>query len=258
MTRRICLIISGLILFCLCLSCTKAEFKVDNFPLQETGLPDKLSPQENRDEVVLAIEDSVTVSVWGQDNLTRQVTVDSEGYIHYPLINKIKSAGLTINELQEKLSVGLSRYYVNPDVTINPVELSGQRYFVLGEVYKPGKFILNNQISILEAVSFAGGMNTDAGDYVVLLRKQKNELLVYSVPLSYDKLTVEHITSVTMQIHAGDVLYVAPGDIVDVERFMKRINNILNPLLAIERGVLYWPALVNAINGSSGKLIINP
>lgn len=241
-----------------CISCTNPELSKDSYAIPHPDTNEEISIPKMSDDIKLAAGDSLTVNVWGQDALTKEVTLDSSGDIYYPFIGKVKASGRTIEQLQATVTEKLSQYYVDPKVTVMPKNLAGQRYYILGEVNQPGKFEIKAQTAVLEAVASAGGPNKDAGKTVILLRKQENKLLIISIPLQYSNLTENNIPSLTMQVRAEDILYLAPSKIANVEKFMIRLNNILNPILALERGILYWPELVKAIDGSSGQQIILP
>ncbi len=238
------------------IACTPPELTVDTYALGQPPPQEGPSPVIIPDDLTLASGDILLVDVWGQDKMEQQVTLDSAGYIYYLLIGKVKASGLTIDQLQAVVTRKLSHYYVDPKVSIIPETLAGQRYYILGEVESPGKFTIESQTAVLEAVASAGGPNQDAADLVILLRKDEETLQVFSIPLQYSDLTANNVYSVTMQVKADDILYLPPSNIADVERFMVRLNNILNPLLSLERGILYWPALVDALGGSSGEVLV--
>ena len=248
-----------LIIFCFC--CTSC-FKLDNSTENRT-IP--LSNNEGKDfsakipiDTQLAAGDVLMITVWNQPLLTKEVTLDATGHIYYPFIGKVKSAGLTIEQLQTELKQKLSSYYNDPELTIAPVNLAGQHYYVLGEVDKPGKFIITAHTTVIEAVSSAGGPNDDAGKTILLLHKQEDRLLISSLPFEYSNMTENNIASLTMQVRANDILYLPPSNIANIEKFMLRLNNILSPLLSLERGILFWPELINVIDGSSEQQLILP
>ncbi len=243
----------------LCISCSKQEPSTENhtIPYSDTA-EDRSFVAELPADTTLAAGDTLMVSVWNQEALTKEVTLDATGNIYYPFIGKIKASGLTIEQLQAEMEQQLSYYYNDPKLTVAPKNLAGQQYYVLGEVSKPGKFIIKAHTTVLEAVSSAGGPNKDAGKTILLLHKQKDSLLITSMPLQYSNMKESHLSAVTMQVRADDILYLAPSKIANLEKFMIRLNNILNPLLALERGILYWPELVKAIDGSSNQQILLP
>jgi polysaccharide export outer membrane protein len=232
-------------------SCATTEVNKKSYTIPLHQPEDSSSTAAEAEEIKLAAGDVLMISVWGQDKLTKEVTLDATGNIYYPFIGKIKAAGQTIEEVQAEMKEKLSRYYTTPDLTITPKNLAGQQYYVLGEVSKPGNFPIKSQLNIISAISSAGGPNKDAGETVILLRKQQDHLLITGIPLQYSSLTANHISSVTTGIRAGDILYMAPSKIANAEQFMTRLNNILNPILSIERGIIFWPQLVDALEGSS-------
>ena len=233
-----------------------AEFSMKDYPAAVTKKAEQAVDQDGPQELRLAAGDSLNVEVWGQDNLTRQVTVDPVGAIHYPLIGTVQAAGMTVDELQAVLTKKIALFYKNPKVTVMPQDLAGQCYYVLGDVNSPGKFVLKAKTAVIEAAAVAGGPTENAGDYIILLRKTKNKLQIFSIPLQFQYLNEKHATAVAMQVQANDILYLPPSKISDVESFMRSVDTILNPLLSIERGVMYWPVFKEALKGSTGEVLV--
>lgn len=214
-------------------------------------------PVESSVEMKLAQGDTVNISVWGQENLSKSVKIDPDGNIYFPLAGKIKAAGLNTEQLAAQITILLQRYYIDPVVTVIPEELAGQGYYVLGEVGKPGKFIIQAQTAIMEAVAEAGGPSKDAADRVILLRRQTDKLHIYSLPFTYgNEIGQNNLASINTVLQPRDILYVPPSHIADAERFMSRLSTILTPLLDLERGILYWPQLVDALKGSSSEVLV--
>ncbi len=236
-------------------SCTNAKLSQGNFKLP---VPAAETSPLAQPELYLAPGDILSIEIWGQTELTKQVTIDATGAIYYPFIGKIQAAGHTVEQLQSQLTTKLSRFYVEPQVSIIPFKLKGRKYYVLGEVDQPGKFTLQTSMTVFEAIAAAGGPNQDSGKYVVLLRKKQDTLKFYSIPVKFEDLTNQHLYSMTMQVQANDVLYMPPSNFAATERFMKRLDSILNPILSLESGILYWPSLVSAIEGSSSKEVLIP
>ncbi|MCI5147397.1 MAG: polysaccharide export protein, partial [Candidatus Electrothrix sp. AR3] len=214
-------------LFCLTIlvACgnKKTEVTIDTYPVHEQKTEEIVDHRLDTDEVQLAAGDTVNIKVWGQEDLNEQMTLDLKGNIYYPLIGKVKAQGLTLAQLQSRLVKKLSVYYVTPQVTVIPVNLAGQHYYILGEVNNPGKFTLKAQTSVLEATAVAGGPNDDAGDMLVLFRKQKKKLQMISLPLQLDGFAKKNMASAAMEIQANDILFLPPSTIASVEKFMKRL-----------------------------------
>jgi polysaccharide export outer membrane protein len=232
------------------------EFSVKDYPAALSKEAEQVAAPAGAEELRLAAGDALNIEVWGQDTLTRQVTVDPSGAIHYPLVGSIQAEGMTVEELQAALTKKLARYYHNPLVTVMPQDLAGQCYYVLGDVNSPGKFVLKAKTAVIEAAAAAGGPTQSAGEHIILLRKTENKLQIVSIPLQFKNLSGKHASALAMQVQARDILYLPPSRISDVESFMRSLDTILNPLLSIERGVMYWPVFKEALKGSSGEVLV--
>uniref|UniRef100_UPI004055C5E3 polysaccharide biosynthesis/export family protein n=1 Tax=Candidatus Electronema sp. TaxID=2698783 RepID=UPI004055C5E3 len=233
----------------------KAVFSQNSLPAAVPAAAKDLAA-DAAGELRLTAGDKLTVEVWGHDNLTKQVTLDLSGAMHYPLIGAVQAQGLTIEELRAVLTKKLSAYYVNPQVTVMPLDLAGQCYYVLGDVTNPGKFTLNAKTAVIEAAAAAGGPTKSAGEFIVLLRKAKDRIQVVSIPLGFQNLGEQNAASAAMLVQSGDILFLPPSRISDVESFMRSLDSILSPLLAVERGVMYWPVFKQALQGTSGEILV--
>ena len=131
--------------------------------------------------------------------------IDPEGYVSFTFIGKVKVAGLTLFEAQEYLQSVAGKYLDKPVVK---VRLLNFRVTFLGELVKEGSInIPNNQVSILEAIGWVGGL-TDFGDrgQVKVIRMDGDKASVQYVDLLDEKL----ITSPFYYLHPGDVIIVPP------------------------------------------------
>jgi polysaccharide biosynthesis/export protein len=112
----------------------------------------------------LGPEDELEIRVWSHDDLTRKVRVGLNGMISFPFVGEIKARGLTIGELQKELESRLGpKYLIDPRVSITIGEYKSQKFFVVGNVQKPGTFPLTKPIKIVEAISMAGGIASGTG-----------------------------------------------------------------------------------------------
>jgi polysaccharide export outer membrane protein len=97
--------------------------------------------------------------------------VDSDGFIPFPLIGRVKAVGSTPKELASQLTELLGKdYLVNPQVIVSVREYLSQKVQVLGAAEKPGVYYLNGPTTMLEILSKAGGLASTAGKQVILLR----------------------------------------------------------------------------------------
>jgi polysaccharide export outer membrane protein len=132
--------------------------------------------------------DELQIGVWREDQLQRAVMVLPDGTISFPLVGRISAAGQTTREIEQAISVGLAGKYVDgnvPDVTVAVSKTSGLQFSVIGKVRSPGSFTPGRYLTLLEAVSLAGGVDEFANlDNVVVVRKSGNGLVVIPVKLS--------------------------------------------------------------------------
>jgi polysaccharide export outer membrane protein len=122
-------------------------------------------------EYAIGPRDVLGISVWGQADLSRDYGVDSDGFIPFPLIGRVKAAGSTTKELAAQLTELLGKdYLVNPQVFVAVKEYLSQKVQVLGAAEKPGVYYLTGPTTLLEILSRAGGLASTAGKQVLLVR----------------------------------------------------------------------------------------
>ena len=110
----------------------------------------------------LGPEDVIKVDVWGEKDLTVDVTVRPDGGISLPLIHFVQAAGLTPMELANVITTKLREYYKAPQVTVIVTEINASKIYVVGNVLKPGHYPLRQETTVLQALSHAGGLTTFA------------------------------------------------------------------------------------------------
>jgi len=225
----------------------------------EKGLVDRQSDALDLSSFILGSGDEISINVWRNEDLKRTVQIDPSGNIYVPLAGKVEASGLTIFQLREKIVSGLSKYLVDPQVDINVFSLKSRKIHILGEVKSPGTFILDQNMLAWEAISQAGGFTTDANQKKVLLvRNEKGVARVAALNI-HDMLKTGKIDQ-DIHLRSGDVVYVPPSFIANLERFMIRFNNIISPFVTLERGIILGPEAVDVLRGKETKrdVIVSP
>ena len=155
--------------------------------------------------------DKINIQVYNEKELSGIYQVSPEGYITFPFIGEIKVDGLNIFTLATKISSKLKEGYLKePNVTVLVEEFVSKRIFVLGQVKKAGSFPIRRRMSVIEAISLAGGF-TNLADLsnVVVTRKGGD---------GREKRFIVDIKSIVNG--AKENFYLDAGDIVFVgERF---------------------------------------
>jgi polysaccharide biosynthesis/export protein len=111
---------------------------------------------------VIGPEDILDINVWKEPDMTRTVPVRPDGKISLPLINDVQAAGSTPQQLAANVTEKLRKYVQEPQVTVIVTAMNSQRIFVLGEVLRAGAFPLIPGMTVLQALSSAGGFTTFA------------------------------------------------------------------------------------------------
>src|SRR4051812_30047095 len=101
--------------------------------------------------------DKLTIDVYKNPDLSRQVTVQPDGLISISLVQSIQAAGLTPAQLKAELEKRLKEYLEVPTVTVIIDAIQSYRVYVTGKVQKPGVIISERPLTVLQALSLAGG-----------------------------------------------------------------------------------------------------
>lgn len=121
---------------------------------------------------VVAVEDVLEISVYGDPDLTRQVPVRPDGMISYTFVGDVPAAGRTIEEIRQELKSRLSTFLRSAEVTVIAREFGKQKVYVGGEVRQPGVFYLTPRENTLVDVVYRAGFTTEKGDlaHAILVR----------------------------------------------------------------------------------------
>jgi polysaccharide export outer membrane protein len=142
--------------------------------------------------------------VWKEPDLTLDVTVRPDGYITYPLLGDIAAATLTPAKLAENLSKQLQAYVQAPKVTVVVSQANSARFFVLGQVTKPGEFPLSGRSTVIQALALAGGLREFAkSESIVIVREDQSV-----VPVNYKRIAEGKDVSQNVVLMRGDTIVV--------------------------------------------------
>jgi polysaccharide export outer membrane protein len=171
-------------------------------PIAETG-------EEGRPLVQLGPGDSVTLSVFGQPEMNTTDFVADDGTITVPLAGPVPVRGLSPTEAARRIEQALrnGKILVDPHVTISAVVSRSQRVSVLGEVNKPGRYVIESNVAILDLLAEAGGVKETGSDTIYLLRTDKDGKAA-RYPINLASLSNGRQPPDTPTIQAGDQILV--------------------------------------------------
>jgi polysaccharide biosynthesis/export protein len=122
-------------------------------------------------DYTIGSQDILTITVYDQADLTGKYSVEADGSFTFPLIGRIKAAGLTLRQLETELKQQLANGYLkNPQVSVAIEQYRSQRVFVMGEVRAPGTYQLAGEMSVIEALARAGATTNEAADEIMIVR----------------------------------------------------------------------------------------
>lgn len=160
-------------------------------------------------EYILGPEDVLEISVWKNNDLSKQVQVRPDGRISLPLVGDVSAVGKTATQLTEEISSRLRAYMENPTVSILVKEVNSYQIYVLGEVNKPGKFPLKSKLTLLQAVTVAGGFTQVAArNKIVVFRFGKEGEGLTKIKASYDDIVIRDGQNQNIELKPGDLIVV--------------------------------------------------
>jgi polysaccharide export outer membrane protein len=157
--------------------------------------------------------DLVRVTVFGQPDLSAEVGMDDKGIVTLPLIGGIDVSGMTTSEIGARVADALRKgqYLLNPEVSVEVVQLRSQMVSVLGEVSRPGRYPIPGHLSVLELLATAGGLTAQADQTVTLLRRKTDAGKPESdvrIPIMLGETSTTERSPLDVELTNGDVVYV--------------------------------------------------
>jgi polysaccharide export outer membrane protein len=151
--------------------------------------------------------DVLDISVWKDEALTRSCVVRPDGAISFPLIGDVMAAGRTASQLKAEMGKQLDRYVPGVVVSIEVKQVNSLIIYVIGKVNAPGRFIMNTNVDVLQALATAGGLNIFAkSNDIKIFRQEKLKTTIF--PFEYDKVVDGKRLEQNIQLKRGDVVVI--------------------------------------------------
>jgi polysaccharide export outer membrane protein len=158
--------------------------------------------------------DTIAISVYQDPKLDRQIVIGPTGTISFPLAGRIQAQGMTPEALEKTLKSKLKdKYTTTPDVTVALIatarteEEEKPRFFITGEVGKPGPFLLTQGTSVMQAIAMAGGLGPFAAKTRIQVRRKINGV-DSTFLFDYSAFEKGEDVSGDIELHPGDVIIV--------------------------------------------------
>jgi polysaccharide biosynthesis/export protein len=196
-------IIFIIISICFCLSgCATQAYSVVDAQAAAT----EVAPPD-QEKYLLGPEDVIEVSVWKEPDMTKQLVVQPDGKVYYPLVGEIRASGKTVKQLQEEISKRLEKFVTDAAVTVILLKTQNYKIFVTGRVNKPGEFLVGRPTTVLQAISMAGGLTPFASPRSIkVVRKVGGQDEVHL--FDYKDVSKGHLLGQNIILQPGDVVVV--------------------------------------------------
>jgi len=171
--------------------------------------PEAVAPAPKSQDYTIGNEDILDIAVLQPEQLALTVTVSPDGSITFPYIGKVDVKGKTPSEVQEEIQSRLADGYLKyPVVSVAVKESRSKKFFVYGEVIRPGTYFLEDNMTVLKAISTAGGFTKYGSSSRVKVLRPKANAAGYETIKANMKLIMNGLSK--------DIV-LEPGDIVQVE-----------------------------------------
>jgi len=173
--------------------------------------------EENENTVTAPIEkksykinpgDIIEINVWKEEGMIQEVLVRPDGGISFPLVGDITAENLSLVEIEQVISDKLSKYLADPVVTVSAKQLLGNKIYVIGQVNKPGEYIVNRYVDVMQVLSMAGGMTPFAAVNDILILRRDINGKQQAIEFEYGELEDGDELEQNIVMQAGDVVVV--------------------------------------------------
>lgn len=159
------------------------------------------------DDYIIGSGDILDISLWKDEAMTRQVTVRTDGKIVFPLIGEIAAAGRSVAEVKKEMVEKLEEYVPEPVLTVDVKQMNSMIIYVTGRITKPGQYLVNSRVTVLQAISIAGGLNAFAKRSKIKVFRQEDGKTV-TFPFDYDEVVDGENLQQNIVLKRGDVVVV--------------------------------------------------
>jgi polysaccharide export outer membrane protein len=176
-------------------------------PATRSGEQAKPVPATTDPGYLIGEDDVLNIDVWKEPEVSRTVPVRPDGKISLPLLNDVQAAGLTPTQLGMTITERLRKFITDPQVTVIVTAINSRRVFIIGEVNRPGAFPLFPNMTVLQALSGAGGFTQFANPKGIFVMRTENGKQV-KIPFNYKAVIQGERPEQNIFLKPGDTIVV--------------------------------------------------
>jgi polysaccharide export outer membrane protein len=188
---------------------TRNDIKSDGAKALAAGDATPPPPKAAKDDpnYSIAPEDVLTIDVWKEPEISRTVPVRRDGKISLPLLNDLQAEGLTPTQLGAEIVEKLRATILHPQVTVIVAQMSSQRIYILGQVTRAGAYPLVPDMTVIQALSIAGGFTPYANlKKIYVMRNENGASRIF--PMNYKAVINGHKPQQNIPLKPGDTIVV--------------------------------------------------
>lgn len=164
--------------------------------------------QTDDEDYEISPGDVLQITVWKEDGMDREVLVLPDGSITFPLIGSFSVLGKTPAEVQEDVKGRLQKFIPNASVTVMIKAALGHSVNVIGQVSKPGEIVMGHRLTVMQALSQAGGLTPYADEGSIKILRRDEEGKETAITFDYG--------SISSGKHLDKDITLMPGDVIVV------------------------------------------
>jgi len=155
----------------------------------------------------LGPEDVLEITVWEEEALQKEVLIGPDGRLTFPLVGEIEALGKTIEDVRQEVTKRLKRFIPGAVVSVSLLRIGSNKAYVIGKVNQPGEYTTGRYVTVMQALSMAGGLKQfSAGNKIKVLRFVNGHEM--AIPFNYDEIVKGKNLDQNIILKDGDVVVV--------------------------------------------------
>jgi polysaccharide export outer membrane protein len=175
-------------------------------PTQTIDASSAMKPHD--DSFVIGNDDVLAINVWKEPDVSRSIPVRSDGKISLPLVGEVQATGRTPRKLEQDIAARLKNYIAEPEVTVIVQQINSQKFNILGQVNRPGSYVINNSATVLDAIAVAGGFRDFAKQKSIYVLRQNADGSQTRMPFNYKEVVKGKNPAQNVKLQPRDTIVV--------------------------------------------------
>jgi len=164
--------------------------------------------KQHDDVYLIGAEDVLSINVWKEPEISRTLPVRLDGRISLPLVGEVQAAGRTPFQLEQEITSKLKNYISDPAVAVMVQQSRSKRFNVLGQVVRPGSYLLTNSTTVLDAIAMAGGFRDFAKQKSIYVLRRNPDGTETRLPFNYKEVVKGKNTEQNVRLLPRDTVVI--------------------------------------------------